>query len=452
MRGLSASLLENPASGAAQIINHVSGAKLIPELKLSPEKSYEFGSLAWHANTIGQAVGTATTVFMIAKGSRALLSSAAFGRTLAKSSTALGAMAGSIYDGLAPVKEGDAFWREKAANTAAGALQFGALYGIGKFLGAPAMASRGAYEPFKKLVKGFGTGALASVPATELRSIGGGQGFSSGRELAEHAYAAGISGGALSLGHHFDHGTGKAAIKDASSPSPGKTPFSPASPGYQQPRQWRILTSDPAAKRLTGVASDGAVVAIVDGHRVVKFAPNGDGLAGAIVDKEGRVAAVKFENGKETIFDPAAAEHVAQAVRADSGERAISFLKAKLALSEAEALRQETEAAQQRRIDDHRDATEQMQTELLFSREAKSMGGRNVPRYSPERQTERFYERLARGLDLQPRAIEIGPFNTADLSRSTNPDVRSIVSGLDRLQQRAALRSPGGNYAPSERL
>jgi hypothetical protein len=234
--------VEQPVNGVFQLVNHVTGTKLLPQIDLLKPEPAEFGSFNWHLQQIGGAAGMAVPFLLLHKGvssvgervlpeaARAFFTENSTGQ-LMRPMLQAGAT-GAAFEGiLHPVSDDEKnFGMARARNALVGGLTFSALTGTTTALGALGRSSAIEGTVAGDILNNrFSAGFLSSIPAglmnAELSSKLSGRGWASSNDLFQTAYGYGIVGGTMGLLHGLDD------AKSAAVSRPDVQPVAPEQPG-----------------------------------------------------------------------------------------------------------------------------------------------------------------------------------------------------------------------------
>jgi hypothetical protein len=195
--------LQAPIEGVSQLVNHVSGSKVIPDFHIvDAPKAAEFGSVAWHAQQFGGAVGMIGSFYAVNKGVGAVMAKPASAAEAAslRFKVTQAASSGFVYDGLMrPVHadEGN-FWLARAKHATVGAVTFGTLaasaHGLNAFgKAAPdSMAFKGTIR--NELFNHTVAGVVAGSTNVQLESLLSGRGFASKEDTMRGGYTFAMVG------------------------------------------------------------------------------------------------------------------------------------------------------------------------------------------------------------------------------------------------------------------
>ena len=200
------SLAQSPLNGAVQLVDKALGSNILPSVQfVEAPRQAEFGSVNWHAQQVGQAAGMVPWFVGLHKGSSALVNrclgveaKAAAGLALEKgflksnTSVEIGASAlsGLGYGAiLSPTRHGDDFVAARLATAGSSALTFATLAGSARGL-----TAMGLKQP---VLVGVLSGVPAGIVAAESHSLLSGNGFASGKDVAQSVYGFALIGGAF---------------------------------------------------------------------------------------------------------------------------------------------------------------------------------------------------------------------------------------------------------------
>ncbi len=209
--------IQEPLTGITQLVDEFASTHLTKTMSLisAPPQS-KFGSVDWHAQQLGGAIGMVLPFFAIHKSM-----GAAFGDTallanpLARSATS-GLIYGSVFQ---PSNSGDNFWASRLKHGITTGVTFGALTGASSLIGRAA-ESEAFSGTFVQKVGGNGifNGVISGVPAglvgAEAESLINGKGLASGQNLVQSAYGYAVVGGAFGALSRFDRSSSAVAKED----------------------------------------------------------------------------------------------------------------------------------------------------------------------------------------------------------------------------------------------
>lgn len=213
------SAVQEPVSGVTQIVDALAGTKFLPKVQfIDAPTQAKFGSLDWHAQTVGSAVGMLLPFMLVGKGvkgvlgetslagSSALLSQkAVFGMSMAEAG-----LTGFAYDSVLrpsnPQHTGLSFLLDRGIQGTTGAATFMTLTGgslaLSKFAGSAAI-ERSALVPLLKnpIASGIISGIPAGLVSAEASSLTTTGHFATGQELGRSVYSMSVIGGAFGAAH-----------------------------------------------------------------------------------------------------------------------------------------------------------------------------------------------------------------------------------------------------------
>ncbi|MBX9694690.1 MAG: hypothetical protein K2Z81_20045, partial [Cyanobacteria bacterium] len=209
--------VQQPLQGLAQLSDRLTGLELLPKLHFIEEPNpAEFGSSAWHAQTIGSSIGLVLP-FLICR--RAVFGvSRSAGKSLLSSRAAIGvslkeaAVSGFVVDSLTkPVEEDEGFWQKRMMNGLGGAASFTALtagnLSITKLASAPTMRTSLLGAALRNpAIGGFVSGVPAGACQSAVDAVK--TGHISSTEVGRTIYSMMIAGGALGLKSQLFHQSG----------------------------------------------------------------------------------------------------------------------------------------------------------------------------------------------------------------------------------------------------
>ncbi|MGH9549814.1 MAG: patatin-like phospholipase family protein, partial [Terriglobales bacterium] len=191
--------VQSPLTGALQIVDKAAGTDLADSWRfMSAPKAAKFGSLDWHAQQIGGAIGMILPFFALNKGVGLLADDGGILANPVAQATASGALYGGIFHPSAP---GEDFLTSRLKNAAVSGATFGTLALSGSLL------TRAAESSFvtSDLASGFlrngaVAGVLSGVPAGIVSAEGdslvnGNKGWASGSQLLQSIYGFSMAGG-----------------------------------------------------------------------------------------------------------------------------------------------------------------------------------------------------------------------------------------------------------------
>ncbi len=207
---------QQPYDGVRQLVNHVTSHAVLPDIKVvDAPKEAEFGSVKWHAQQIGGALGAAVPFLAINAGMRGLGSpllaaaSESTGLRLA-TSVAIGGTSGALYEGLFhPVSDGGDFWSQRAKNAMVGGVTFATMSGAQEGLASLRGSALNPEYSFlskslsSKLIDGGASGVLGGVVNAEASSIADGKGAADWKSVAKTAYGYAFIGSTMGAYNHF---------------------------------------------------------------------------------------------------------------------------------------------------------------------------------------------------------------------------------------------------------
>lgn len=192
--------VESPLNGVTQLANHVAGKELVAELHLvgAPPPA-ELGTMRWHAQQIGGAIGMIAPFMLLDKGVGQVLrgSGLAAAKTLPMGARlAQAGLSGALYDGMfRPVQsEEGGFWSARLRNAAVGAATFATL----SF--APKLTEGWTGPGLRGVTLTAGSLAAGMVNA-ESNSLLAGKGFATSKELKESTLSFLVAGTVLGVLH-----------------------------------------------------------------------------------------------------------------------------------------------------------------------------------------------------------------------------------------------------------
>jgi hypothetical protein len=224
------SAIQQPISGVSQLVNHVAGGEVLPEVKLvAPPPEAKFGTAEWWASTIGMGAGMAVP-FMMTDGAVGLatgigkaeslplaarfirpMSMAVEDLPLATRMASMGgraALSGSIY-GLVftPSREDGDFWTQRGINSLTTGLTFGvqATAATGLLRGFEAagfgVEQGGARAITGRLGSNIMSGGFAGLINAEGTSLLNGRGFADADSVYQDVVGFAATGGVLDAMH-----------------------------------------------------------------------------------------------------------------------------------------------------------------------------------------------------------------------------------------------------------
>ncbi len=212
------SAIQEPVSGVTQIVDQFAGTKYLPKVQfMEAPKQAQFGTLEWHAQQVGSAVGMLLPFMLAGKGVRGVIGKAgveeaslipgqaAFGMSMKEAG-----LTGFAYDAVLRPSEankgGMGFLLDRTTQGAVGAGTFmmltGAGMGLNRFAGSEAM-ERSALVPLLKnpIASGIISGVPAGLFSAEANSLTKTGHIASGTELVQSVYGMSIIGGAFGIAH-----------------------------------------------------------------------------------------------------------------------------------------------------------------------------------------------------------------------------------------------------------
>lgn len=182
----------NPTEGAKQLLDHLAG-KQETKTEHKDEPATNFGSLRWHAEQLGGAVGSMVPYFLCNK----VVARLGFSKILAPLAT------GMLMEGvLRPVQSGEDFNQARTVNALTGGLTFGTLGHLPGYLKSRDAKRFAIEQPWlvnsftSELKRHVISGAASGVVDIESRSILSGHGVNiNAQQIAQSVYNYGALGG-----------------------------------------------------------------------------------------------------------------------------------------------------------------------------------------------------------------------------------------------------------------
>ncbi len=232
--------------GVSQLINKSTCTEICPKLEIVSQGSpAPFGSLEWHGQQIGGALGVALPLLAIQGGVRygfkstglaelivgkgqtqglageALLQSIKPGRQMALLAAEAGTT-GFIFDFVArPVKEDEPFWSNRFANGTTGAVTWTTLSATASGLKSLSIHRNAVEQPWlintfrQDLQRHAAAGAFAGVVDAQMHSLVRGKGFADTNDTLKSAYSFAMIGSAMhTMGEGLNRANGKQRIAD----------------------------------------------------------------------------------------------------------------------------------------------------------------------------------------------------------------------------------------------
>jgi hypothetical protein len=198
--------LQSPARGAAQLVDHIVGTHSSDLVTfMDPPKQAEFGSVRWHVQAVGSAIGTVMDFALLHRfthGNADRLLESPGSRGFLDSSIGKAFAMGAAYDGICKeVPQNENFFAARLKNAAVGGATFAALTGSFR-----AMKQIGLSNKF---LSGVASGIPSGFVNAEGQSLAHGGKAASGKEIFQSMYGFSLIGGAFSF-------AGKSHVEDRS--------------------------------------------------------------------------------------------------------------------------------------------------------------------------------------------------------------------------------------------
>ncbi len=237
LRSIGYSAVQAPVEGLTQLTNHVAGKELLPKVQIvnAPSRA-EFGTVNWHLQQVGGAIGLVVPFGILNKGVKGVgglagrgARFAGLGGALSKPGMKAGlsvlemGATGAAFEGLLrPVQPGEGdFWTARRNNALTGAATFSTLQAASMGLKGVSTWRHAKDSPWlinatvPDLTRHMVAGGVAGLMDAEARSLLSGKGHADLASLGQSAYGFMWVGGAL-RGSKFavDSARGRSTIAD----------------------------------------------------------------------------------------------------------------------------------------------------------------------------------------------------------------------------------------------
>lgn len=220
--------IQAPVTGFTQLIDKGLGTDLAGATALiSAPRDSKFGTLDWHAQQVGGAIGMVLPFLAIHKVVGAAAGDSAFFSRPVATATSSGFLYGTVFQ---PSDSQGNFLGSRIKHGLVGGITFGTLAGVGQRLHNIAESgvvgnslAKGVLE--NRAFSGVVSGAVAGTVGAQADALVSGKGIASGQDLFKSAYGYGMVGGLFGAMSGFDYKKATEPVNDTKT-----QPLTPADP------------------------------------------------------------------------------------------------------------------------------------------------------------------------------------------------------------------------------